>query len=177
MQLPIHAARVARSGLAAAFLAALVATPVVAEEPAKEAPVIETGRTVSIEYTLTLDDGEVADTNVGGNPLTFQHGGGQILPALEAGLSGLGAGDTKKIDLSAEQGYGPVRDDLYQTIDIAQVPEEARTVGTVLVAQSPTGEQRPVRVHEVKEEQVVIDHNHPLAGQSLHFKVKVLSVE
>lgn len=169
--------RAARQGFVAACLAALISTPIGAEEPEQKAAVIEAGRTVSIEYTLTLDDGEVADTNVGGSPLTFQQGGGQLLPALEAELSGLEAGDTKEIDLSVEQGYGPVRDDLYQTIDIAQVPEEARTVGTMLMAQAPTGQQRPVRVHEVKEEQVVIDHNHPLAGRDLHFKVKVLSVE
>lgn len=160
----------------ATLLAAVLSAPLGAEE-ADEAPVIEAGRTVSIEYTLTLEDGEVADSNVGGAPLTYQQGSGQILPALEAELAGLEAGDTKKVDLSAEEGYGPVREDLRQAIDIAQVPEDARAVGTMLMAQSPTGQQRPVRVHEVKENEVVIDHNHPLAGQDLHFDIKVLTVE
>jgi len=164
---------------ASALLLAIVPIPALAEEAAeaKEVPVIETGRTVSIEYTLTLADGEVADSNVGGAPLTYQQGQGQLLPALEAELEGLGAGDAKEVELSAEQGYGPVRDELFQSIAKEQIPEDARNVGAVLVAQAPGGQQTQVRVHEVKESEVVIDHNHPLAGQELHFDIKVLDVE
>lgn len=160
-------------------LLAILPLAVLAEEgaEAKEAPVIEAGRTVSIEYTLKLADGEVADTNVGGQPLTYQQGQGQLLPALEAELEGLGAGDTKEVELSAERGYGPVRDELFQAIPKEQIPEDARSVGAVLVAQAPGGQQTQVRVAEVKESEVVIDHNHPLAGQELHFDIKVLDVE
>jgi len=147
-----------------------------AAEP-EENPLIANGRTVSIEYTLTLDGGEVADSNVGGDPLTYQQGTGQLLPALEAELEGLGAGQSKEVELSAEQGYGPVNEELYQKIGIDQIPEEARSVGSMLVAQAPNGQQMPVRVREVSEAEVVIDHNHPLAGKDLHFAIKVLEVE
>ena len=70
--------------------------------------VIEQGRTVSIEYTLKLDDGTVADTNVGGEPLVYTQGSGQILPALEKNLEGMAADDTRSVQLTAADGYGEV---------------------------------------------------------------------
>ena len=138
---------------------------------------IEEGMRVSLEYTLTLDDGSMADTNVGGEPLTYEHGGGQILPALELALVGLAVDATKTVKLSPEEGYGPVQEAGFQPVPTDVVPEEARTVGTLLVAKDDSGEERPIRVHEVGEEEIIIDFNHPLAGQSLTFEIKVLSVE
>jgi FKBP-type peptidyl-prolyl cis-trans isomerase 2 len=139
--------------------------------------VVEKGRKVSVEYTLTLDGGEVADTNVGKAPLTYEQGGGTMLPAFEAQIAGLGAGAKKEFDLAPEQGYGPVRKDLYHTVAAEEVPAEARKVGTTLVAQGEDGQQRPVRVHKIDGDKIVLDLNHPLAGKQLHFAVKVLSIE
>jgi FKBP-type peptidyl-prolyl cis-trans isomerase 2 len=139
--------------------------------------VVKNGSKVSVEYTLTLDGGEVADTNVGKAPLQYEQGGGKMLPAFEAQIAGLAPGATKEFDLTAEQGYGPVSKDLYKTVDAAQIPEEARKAGTMLTAQTQNGQQRPVRVAEVNGDKVVLDLNHPLAGKKLHFAVKVLSVE
>jgi FKBP-type peptidyl-prolyl cis-trans isomerase 2 len=70
-----------------------------------------------------------------------------------------------------------VRKDLYQTVDAAQIPAEARKVGTMLMAEGEGGQQRPVRVSEIKGDKIVLDLNHPLAGKKLHFAIKVLSVE
>ena len=154
-----------------------------AKAPVEKAPaekghtVIEKGSKVSLEYTLTLPGGEVAETNAGKEPLTYQHGSGNMLPAFEAQVAGLASGAAKEFDLSPEQGYGPVRKELYQTVDAKEIPEDARKVGTMLMAQAQSGEQRPVRVHEIKGDKIVIDLNHPLAGKKLHFAVKVLSVE
>lgn len=139
--------------------------------------VVEEGRQVSIEYTLTVDDGVVADTNVGGEPLTYEQGAGQILPALEDKLAGMPVGASKEVELEPEQGYGPVNPELYETVEAKLVPEDARQPGAQLVAQSQSGEQRPVRVHEVKGEEIVLDLNHPLAGKTLHFDIKILGVE
>lgn len=139
--------------------------------------VVEKGSKVSLEYTLTLEGGKVAETNAGKAPLTYQQGGGNMLPAFEAQVAGLATGAAKEFDLPPEQGYGPVRKDLYQTVDAAQIPEEARKVGTMLMAQGEGGQQRPVRVSEVKGDKIVLDLNHPLAGKKLHFAIKVLSVE
>ena len=142
-----------------------------------EEPVIADGSQVSIEYTLTLTDGTVADTNVGGEALVYKQGTSQILPALEKQLSGLKVGESKQVSLTAGDSYGAVDPALFQAVPLASIPEDARTPGTQLVAQAPTGEQRPVRVHEVKGEEIIIDLNHPLAGQALRFDIKVLAIE
>lgn len=138
---------------------------------------IEEGKRVSIEYTLRLDDGTEVATNVGDEPLIYEHGAGQILPALEAELAGLSVSDTKEVQLSVEQGYGDVNPDAFREVDIERVPEEARQVGTLLVMAEDDPNQRTVRVHEVRDETVVIDFNHPLAGEALNFSVTIVAVE
>lgn len=135
------------------------------------------GHRISIEYTLTLADGSVADTNVGKEPLTYTQGEKEILPALESRLLGMEVGESKEIALSAAQGYGEIDPSLFQTVPTSAVPEDARTVGSQLLARSPSGPPRPVRVHEVKSNEIVIDLNHPLAGEELSFDVKILAVD
>lgn len=138
---------------------------------------IEEGSKVSIEYTLTLDDGSTADTNVGGEPLVYNQGQQEILPALEEALAGLEAGDTKKVVLTAEEGYGLVDPDGFQDVEPDLVPEDARTVGTMLVASDPEGNQQAIRVHEVGDDKIVLDFNHPLAGEALTFDIKIVEIE
>jgi FKBP-type peptidyl-prolyl cis-trans isomerase 2 len=154
----------------------LISTPARADDEGG-AKVVENGKQISIEYTLRLEDGTTADTNVGGEPLKFEHGSSNILPALEAALVGMKVDESKQVKLSAEQGYGPVNPDAYQTVQLDAIPEEARQVGVVLVAQGADGRQQAVRVHEVNGDNVVIDFNHPLAGQSLTFDIRVVEIE
>lgn len=155
--------------------------PAEAAKPAADAKpgkpgVVADGRKVSIEYTLTVDD-KVADTNVGGQPLVYEQGKSQILPALEKALAGLKKGDTKKVSLTAEQGYGAVNPELLQTVPASKIPEDARKVGAMLMAENQNGQRRPVRVAELKGDEIVIDMNHPLAGKPLTFDIRVLDVE
>ena len=143
----------------------------------EEKTVIAEGNSVSIEYTLKLDDGTTVDSNVDGEPMVYKVGGSEILPALESALHGLGVGDTKEVRLTAEQGYGPIVPEGYQEVELEMVPEDAREVGTMLMATAPDGQQQAIRVHEVKEETIVLDFNHPLAGQALNFDVKILAID
>lgn len=138
---------------------------------------IKEGSEVGIEYTLTLNDGTVADSNVGQEPLVYTQGGGQILPALEQALEGLAPGDSKQVDLEAAEGYGEVNPQAYQNVPIDQIPEQSREVGAVLIASSPDGRQQQIRIHEVQDDAVVVDFNHPLAGKDLSFAIKVVSVD
>lgn len=138
---------------------------------------IEKGSSVSIEYTLKLDDGTTVDTNVGEDPLTYIQGKSEILPALEEALSGDGVGDSRSVQLTAEEGYGSINLEAFQEVELEMVPEDARAAGTMLVATDPEGQQQPIRVHEVKEASIVLDFNHPLAGQTLNFDVKILAIE
>lgn len=142
-----------------------------------EYKVIEKGNAVSIEYTLKLNDGTTVDTNVGEDPLIYTQGESEILPMLEEALLGLKVGDTKEVQLTAEQGYGIVDPAGYQEVELDVVPEDARKVGTMLVASAPDGQEQPIRVREVKEETIVLDFNHPLAGEALNFDIKILSIQ
>ena len=138
---------------------------------------VENGRQISIEYTLTLDDGSTADTNVGEEPLTFIQGDGEILEALEAALEGLDVDDEKQVRIAAERGYGPIDPDAFDRVDLDAIPEEARQVGVMLVAEDEEGNAQSVRVHEVGAEETVLDLNHPLAGQALNFAVRIVAIE
>lgn len=144
---------------------------------AQERAVIENGKTVSIEYVLKLDDGSMASSNAGQEPLVYKQGEGQILAALEDALNGRKEGEEVKVSLEPEQGYGPVNPDALVSVPVEVIPEGARVVGTLLTGRDAEGNEHHVRVHEVKEDGIIIDHNHPLAGQKLHFEVKIISVE
>ena len=159
--------------LAAPIAAAAQATPATA--PA--APAIEKGSTVQLEYTLKDDAGAVLDSNKGQSPFTYTQGEAQLMPGLEKQLVGMHVGEEKKVVLPPEEAYG--RPDPSAETEVAKdlLPREALTVGARLMARNSTGEQRPVMVKEIKEKTVVLDLNHPLAGKTLVFEVKVLGVE
>ena len=137
---------------------------------------IESGKTVSIEYTLTLGDGTVVDSNVGQEPLVYEAGGGDILPALDAALIGLSEGDLKRVELSAADGYGEVDEALRLEVPLDQLPDDARQVGTPLVARREDGQEMRVRVHDVTDSEAVLDYNHPLAGEPLSFSIRVVEI-
>jgi FKBP-type peptidyl-prolyl cis-trans isomerase 2 len=137
---------------------------------------IQHGQKVSLEYTVFLSDGTQVDSNVGDDPLIFVLGSNSLFPALEQALLGLSVGDQKKIILKADEAYGPVVPEAFREVDIEVVPANFRHEGAVLGVQDPQGGVFPIRVHAVKENKVVLDFNHPLAGKELHFSVKVLSV-
>ncbi|HEY7203305.1 MAG TPA: peptidylprolyl isomerase [Methylomirabilota bacterium] len=144
--------------------------------PAKPGSV-QTGSSVSIEYTLKDEAGQVLDTNKGKNPLTFTQGQRQIIPGLEREMIGMRAGEEKKVVVKPEDGYGPVMPNAQTEVPKDAIPKEGLKVGTALMARSGSGETRPVVVKEIKESTVVLDLNHPLAGKTLFFDVKVLGVE
>ena len=152
----------------------------VAEAQPKEetrTPAIENGSKVQLEYTLADDNGKVLDSNKGGEPLTFTQGRQEIIPGLEQALDGMRAGEEKKVTLKPADAYGDVDPAAVTEVPKEQIPADALKVGTELVAQNQNGERRTVRIKEIKEDSVIIDLNHPLAGKTLVFDVKVLGVE
>ena len=138
---------------------------------------VSTGKQVSIEYTLTLEDKTVVDSNVEAKPLIFIQGSHNIIPGLESALDGMKVGDSKQVTVTPEDAYGPVNDDAVSEIEKSQIPEDSLKVGTVLQGQSPDGRVIIARVVEIGEETVLLDYNHPLAGKTLNFDVKILAVE
>jgi FKBP-type peptidyl-prolyl cis-trans isomerase SlyD len=138
---------------------------------------IEEGSIVTIEYTLTDDSGKTIDTSVGKEPLTYIHGAGQIVKGLERELNGLKVGDQKKVSVKPEDGYGLPNDKAVQEIPREKVPAEALKEGETLMMKSPDGRAIPIKIAKVNEKTVVVDLNHPLAGKTLHFDVKVKDIK
>ena len=138
---------------------------------------IANGTVVGIDYSLHLGDGEVVDGSAPGEPLTYLHGEGQIVPGLETALSGLDVGDRKQVVVPPADGYGD-----HDPRGIQEVPKSAFPAGfdpkpgMELTAEGPRGEPVPFVVREVRPETVLIDLNHPLAGKTLHFDVTVRAV-
>ncbi len=138
---------------------------------------IANGSVVGIDYSLHLGDGEVVDASAPGDPLTYLHGEGQIVPGLESALVGLSVGETKQVVVAPAQGYGE-----HDPRGIQQVPKGAfppgfePKVGMQLTAEGPNGDAVPFTIREVRADDVVIDLNHPLAGKTLHFDVTVREV-
>ena len=150
----------------------------VADSPGGDAGLtVADGNIVSLEYTLTLEDKEVLDTNVGGEPLTYTQGAHQIIPGLESALNGMKAGESKQVTVSPKDGYGEIDERRIQEVPLEHIPPDARQVGVELQGKDPQGRiVRPV-VKEVKEQVAVLDFNHRLAGKTLYFDVKVLDVK
>ncbi len=138
---------------------------------------IEKGNVVGIDYSLHLGDGQVVDRSDPGDPLTYLHGEGQIVPGLESALEGLAVGDSRQVVVAPADGYGEHDPRGVQEVPRTAFPTDFKPeVGMELTAQGPQGEPVPFSIREVKLESVVIDLNHPLAGKTLHFDVTVREV-
>ena len=137
---------------------------------------IAPGSKVSIEYTLTLGDDQVIDTNVGGQPLQYTQGSGQIIPGLENALVGKKNGDNLTVTVNPEEGYGPVNEEAIIEVDVMNLPAEARKVGMQVQGQTPDGQTVQAQVVEMRDQIAILDFNHPLAGKTLHFAVRILGV-
>jgi FKBP-type peptidyl-prolyl cis-trans isomerase SlyD len=140
---------------------------------------IQSNARVVLEYTLKDEKGEVLDSSDAedGEPITYVHGYGMLVPGLEAALDGLAVGASKDVTVSPEEGFGERDDELVLEIDRSDFPEPKNVkVGDEVVAESPDGEEVPMRVIEVKDDTVVVDANHPLAGVTLRYAVKVKEI-
>ncbi len=130
---------------------------------------------VSIEYALTSDDGTVIDSSEGGEPLTYIHGHGQLIPGLERELEGKSLGDAVEVRVEAEDGYGE-----HDPERLVEVPRDRFefeiSEGDFVQAQQQDGTTVPFQVVGVGESSITLDGNHPLAGKALNFKVEVVGI-
>jgi FKBP-type peptidyl-prolyl cis-trans isomerase SlyD len=138
---------------------------------------VKDGATVSLEYTLSGEDGKLIESNKGKEPLRYVDGRSQIIPGLEKALEGMKAGTEKKVTVKPEDAYGPVDPTAVREVPKENIPADSLKAGATLFAKNTEGEMFPVRVKEVKDKTVVIDMNHPLAGKTLIFDVKIIDVQ
>ncbi|HEY7167934.1 MAG TPA: peptidylprolyl isomerase [Candidatus Binatia bacterium] len=160
-----------------ATIVALACAVTLAADTTPNNKVVKDGSVVSLQYTLSGEDGKTIESNKGKDPLKYTQGSHQIIPGLEKGLAGMKVGDEKRIKVTAKDAYGAVDPKAIQEIPKEKVPPNGLKVGAVLMAGGPGGQTIPVTVKEIKEKTVVIDMNHPMAGKNLVFDVKVLDVQ
>ncbi|ABI57755.1 FKBP-type peptidyl-prolyl cis-trans isomerase [Alkalilimnicola ehrlichii MLHE-1] len=133
-------------------------------------------RVVSIDYTLKDTEGTLLDSSEGRGPLAYLHGAGNIIPGLEQALEGQNSGDSVEVTIEPGDAYGERDDNLIQDVP-KQMFDSVEKVepGMQFQAQTPNGTQ-VITVREVGDETVKVDANHPLAGVTLNFDVKVIDV-
>ena len=140
-------------------------------EPAKN------GDRVRVHYTGRREDGQQFDSSRDGEPLEFTVGGGEVIPGFDDAVLGMTPGESKTVEIEAEDAYGPPREQLVGTLprEQAQFPVEPQ-VGMNFLLPLPDGNQLEVVVTEVSDTHVTIDGNHPLAGRRLIFDIELLEI-
>ncbi len=160
--------------LSAAMLAPLLVLPTVSGQTEKAK--IQVGSQVSIQYTLLDEKGNQIESNKGGNPFKYTHDKGDIIPGLENGLEGMKVGEEKTIEVKPKDAYGKIQPEAFQEVPRKNIPSKVLEVGATFMVKTSAG-PRSIRVHEIKDETVVLDLNHPLAGKTLTFEVKIMAVQ
>ena len=130
---------------------------------------------VAIHYTLTNDEGTELDSTIGADPMVYMHGAGNIISGLELALLGKDTGDKVKATVKPAEGFGELLADMVQTVPRSLLEEENIEVGMHFNTQTEHG-PLAFTIKEIREDEVVVDGNHPLAGQTLHFDVSIEAV-
>ena len=138
---------------------------------------VTAGDVVSVEYTIRLADDRVIETTVDESPLVYTHGQNEILRGLEAGLDGMELGTSKMVTIQPADAYGEIHPEGFFEVQRSRVPDEAQRIGIKLEATAPDGRTVFPYVAEIKAEVIVLDLNHPLAGQTLRFDVRVVDIQ
>jgi FKBP-type peptidyl-prolyl cis-trans isomerase 2 len=137
---------------------------------------IQNGDTVTVNYTGKLEDGTIFDSSLveGREPLNVTLGQGQLIKGFENGLLGMTVGESKSIEIESEDAYGEYLDYLVQEVPLSQMPGDVE-VGTQLFSQTEMGPVNFV-VKEIKNDSVILDANHPLAGKKLVFDLQLIDL-
>jgi FKBP-type peptidyl-prolyl cis-trans isomerase SlyD len=138
---------------------------------------IEANKVVTMNFKLTDDQGNILDSTEHGGPFSYLTGKNNILPKLEEAVNNMIIGTKKQIKLDAENAYGNYNEQIVQVVGKENFPEDfVLEVGMEYMASNPDGVQMPFVITEVRDEDVTIDFNHPLAGKNLNFDVELIDV-
>ena len=138
---------------------------------------VENNHVVEINYTLKNSNGDVVDSSKEEGPLAFIMGKKNIIPGLEAEILGKNVGDSFNATILPEDAYGAINESMIQSVPKSEFGENADQVqvGSQFQVQNENGEAMIVRAIEIKESEIVLDANHPMAGETLHFEVQIMS--
>ncbi|MFB9055331.1 peptidylprolyl isomerase [Mariniflexile ostreae] len=134
--------------------------------------------TVRVHYTGKLSNGQVFDSSLEREPLEITLGQGMLIPGFEKGVIDMKVNEKKTVNIPAEEAYGDVQKELFHEVKKDQLPQEMTPeVGMGLASKNPDGSEVQFRVAEVHDEHIVIDANHPLAGQDLTFELELVEIK
>jgi peptidylprolyl isomerase len=140
-------------------------------------PKAKRGDTVKVHYTGKLTDGTVFESSRDKQPLEFQLGQGQLIPGFEHAVNGMEPGDYKSVMISAEEAYGPYREELTKKVPRKELPTNMNIeVGQRFQVGEHKGRPMMIEVSEVSESEITLDANHPLAGKDLAFDIELLEI-
>lgn len=138
---------------------------------------VKKGDTVKVHYHGKLTDGTTFDSSEGREPLAFEVGGGQVIPGFDQGVTGMAVGEKKTIQIPVEEAYGPKQEEMIMEFPKDRFPEDMKAeVGMQLNMSNGQGQNFPVVIVEVRDEIVVLDANHPLAGEDLIFDLELVEI-
>ena len=137
----------------------------------------KSGDKVKVHYHGRLTSGETFDSSAGREPLEFEVGSGMVIKGFDDGVTGMKVGEKKTVNIPAEQAYGDKNPEMIIEYPRAQFPEQIELKeGEALVMSSASGQQFQVRIAEIKDEVVLLDANHPLAGEELIFDIELVEI-
>jgi peptidylprolyl isomerase len=138
---------------------------------------VKSGDKVRVHYHGTLTTGETFDSSAGREPLEFEVGSGSVIKGFDDGVTGMAVGEKKTINIPVEEAYGPQNPDMIIEMPKTQFPADMEIeVGMPLAMSDGQGQQFQVTVVEIKDDAVVLDANHPLAGQELIFDLELVEI-
>ena len=136
---------------------------------------VELGTKVTLHFALVLEDGDVIDSNFETAPATFTVGDGNLLPGFESTLIGLENGDEREFTIPPEEAFGQHNPQNVQRVDRSNFDQQELEVGAMFSFQNGDGEL-PGVIIEFEDEEILVDFNHPLAGQNIIFQVKIMDI-
>ncbi len=138
---------------------------------------VQAGKTVCLNYTISLADGTLVDSAQASGTWTYLHGHTKIPSGLSQGVEGLHIGDNVRLELAPEDAFGAIDPDAFHELPKERFPDSALRLGFTGEFPGPGGSLIPYRIHAINEETVTLDLNHPLAGQHIIFEVTVVHVQ
>ncbi|MEO8934073.1 MAG: peptidylprolyl isomerase [Xanthomarina sp.] len=139
---------------------------------------VKNNDTVKVHYTGKLTNGQVFDSSLEREPLEITIGEGKLIPGFENAILDMKLNDKKTVEIAKEEAYGDIQEDLFHQVSKDQLPQDIQPeIGMGLASKGPDGIEHQFRVIEVKEDHIVVDGNHPLAGQDLVFELEVVEIK